>query len=293
MKYVYVLLMLFITVNGYSQEIITDLSNDGLPFVNEEFRKLRDDIKSLETSVAANTAAISALTFDAKHYIMGLELEYDNDTSLNVKAGALEVDGEILVSTADTAVSLGDTPTDGWNYIYAYDNTTIAFYVSTSAPDKHDADGNTDGTLYYLISGSTEYRCIGAVYVSSNVINQFYQIDNYVQFDTFLLIKSGTTTSSTWQTFTTTYIPAISTCGYFELLSQNDGTNFPLIYIRPYGSANTISFLSENLWRPAVGYEQTVYCKCFTGSAQQVDIKMVVPGGTGTVKTVGFYLNIR
>lgn len=267
--------------SGYCQENISLFDNESLPVLNDELRKLRNDIRSAESSITTLTTSISALDFDGKHFISGLELEYDNDDNVVVYPGAVEIDGTVLVSTADTDVSLGGTPSNGWHYIYAYNNSdTIAFYTSTTAPNAHDADNDTDGTLYFLLTGGVKYRCIGQVYVSSNAIVVFYQNGNYYQFDTFISVSHGATSTAN--------IPVTSTQGYFELYVLANASLNALAKIRPAGSSGNY-FSSPSI------IECYTYTVCMTNSSQQVDCSLATGGGgaQATCKTVGYWVNIR
>lgn len=229
------------------------------------------------------------------HHIHGCILSYNGVNTFTVSAGTVEIDNMYLTNTAQSsAIDITDTAnyfegsvvgTSQWCYIYvARLGTSLQWTVklSTEAPQYADTNDNISGVLLYRKYDSKFYRCIGAVYRdSSGNIRKFYQDGNYVQYDQFAQVAD----SSNSQAYA--HIPAISSLGYFELKAHGSTAQSGTVEIRPAGSSGSYVTVHQ-----AYGRTQHVYARCFTNSSQKIDVQ-INPASITTVKTVGYWLNIR
>lgn len=234
------------------------------------------------------------------HYIHGCELACvsGNSNSITVSAGMIEIDSVFYRSTAttdpiniNTAANYigGVAPaTATWCYVYltqAGISQTWEVKLSTTAPDKADTAGNSDGRAIYMTVGSTHYRCIGAVYRESDgSVRQFHQNDTFIQYDDFVPVSESVTADAN--------IPEISTHGYFELRAYAINGQYGRAKLRPAGSGGDYFIVG---WESPVAHEMhdAAYVECRTNDFQQVEVDVVIDNGIATCKTVGFWINAR
>ena len=251
------ILFLCLTSIVFSQNIIFDPENDSGFTVNDEFRKSRKQTSFLQQQINAITV------YEYKGYINGLECEYVSSTSVKIKSGYADIDGKVYQLSSDSTVSISSL-SDGWIYIYVYNSSgNLDVYTSNTYPE------------------TSQYRCIMAIYKNSGSILKFYQQDDYVQYDTFVSVSSGSTSDAN--------IPKISILGNFELYAQADGSNQAEVKIRCAGSSGDYI----NLTTGTVQMMETIVC-CFTNSLQQVDCSITTIGSSiATCKTIGYWINCR
>jgi hypothetical protein len=176
------------------------------------------------------------------------------------------------------------------------DNANNVKLLGANPPNKADTLGNYTGTLIYYYDGSTYWRIIGAVWVyTNNTITtdgstpaKWYQIGNFIQWDTAVAIVSGGTIGWTLQVCTGG-MPAISICAEFQIQLESTATG--AMYVRPHGSSSTNGtiFASFGNWAGANTY-WNIYGKCFTDSSQQIDYSI---SNYGSLTLSGYYLSIR
>ena len=156
--------VLGIAIPTYSDEVLSGFDEEtDLPVLTELLRKLRKDINSVKDS-------------SYKHYRKGLTLKNGTtaDEDIKIRPGVIDIGGVLLTATADSSdldvgtetFLAGSTGTDQYIYIYVWnDSKSIAYRLSTEAPDLSDTDDKTaEFPMRYQKYSTTYYRCVGAVY---------------------------------------------------------------------------------------------------------------------------------
>lgn len=286
-KYIVLLIFLFVNLCNAQQDTITSLDNDGLPAINEEIRKLHQSIDSKISTLQTAITNLQNSMVVPDHYIKGFELAYNSATVVSILTGTLELNGRFYNTTSNNTVNVSSA-SDGWVYIYAYDDdndSNLSFGYLANAPNKSDTAGNTDGTLRYYYDGSMYLRCLGAVYKDAGAIRKFYQNGNYIKYAIFIGVSISSATSSN--------LPAISSIGYFELYIHTVSVGAPNLGelgIKATGSTDSYIYIQNKL----VGDGLKVYSICNVNINQLIDVyKPYSTGITATVQTVGYWINIR
>lgn len=229
------------------------------------------------------------------HHIHGCILSYNGVNTFTVSPGTVEIDNMYFTNTAQSdAIDITDITNyfegtavgnSQWCYVYVTrlgSSLQWTVKLSADAPQYADTNNNTSGILLYRKYNSTFYRCIGAVYRdSSGNIRKFYQDGNYVQYDAFEQVADSSDSQAD------AHIPDVSILGYFELTAHGSTAQSGTVEIRPAGSNGSYVTVHQ-----AYGRTQHVYARCFTNSSQQIDVQINSASIT-TVKTVGYWLNIR
>lgn len=248
----------------------------------------------------------------------GLELVYSTTTALIVNAGSLTHGHNTNIDeTSNTTLTLG-TAADwydgsthsysggaGWCYV-GVDSSGNIKLLHTSAPDKADDSGNTDGTkLYWYDSGNTEYwRVIGAVYVSTadQLSRKWFQQGDIIRYDTPVSLTT-TVSSGAWSSAVTCAMPQISEYGFFGSKVDGTGTSqtssLAVMFLRANGSTGSTNrpdgeglyVFGASGWSPGYYGEQ----ESFTDSSQQIQHYDYLPVASATIEVTqkGFKLNIR
>ena len=248
----------------------------------------------------ATKTYIDSKRYCPQHHIDGFELVCDTTADLDVTPGIVQIgqNNEFYSSATKIDVngitSAGNyfegSPISGTGIVYVYVTpygSTVRVKYSLNAPQYSDTFGNTAGTLIYRkIAGTPDvwYRCIGALRVTSNVIEQFRQQGAYFALDSFISISAGSTSDS--------HIPKISKLGNFWLEAYAGNGQYALTQLRPAGSTGDY-FVAG--WGSAVAHElrDTAVVACPTNDDQQVDYVANVSSGTSICNLIGWWINIR
>jgi len=263
--------------------------------------------KTLLAKVVCASGSITSITDCARrqpvhgqeHQIDGLELEYSDSTHVKVNAGVCWIAGVkyLLINQEDVDLDTASNWIDGsvylpnsshWVYVYVSSTgTLLSVKLSETAPAYSDAYGNSWSSSIdrYHYASLTPYRCIGAIYVTDNgsahtAVRKFYQTKDYVQYDELQAVSSGAETDAD-KTLDQANIPAVSVSGVFELWSDSSNE----AKIKPKGATD---YLSSGI---ANGNNANTYPVCLIGDSSSFTI--TTESATATVKTAGYYLNIR
>ena len=240
----------------------------------------------------------------------GFELVYDSPATVKVNAGTL-AHGQTRVNKVENKILTLNNLDDwydgsihsyvnkaGWCYV-GVDNAGNIRLLGANPPNKADTAGNTAGTLLYSYLGSTYYRVIGAVHISTgNAIDlKWFQTGNYVALDIPVSLTTSLSTGA-WSSALSCAagMPAISMMGEFAIYIAGAATGAGEgVGIRPNGSTYD-TIIRHAIGCGAVGtstFGQYVE-RCMTDASQQIQY-YTYSGGTTLVEIAikGYYLNIR
>jgi len=221
-----------------------------------------------------------------KHVVVrGFELVYSSTAAVIISPGTLYHSSTEVNKTANTTLTLAvashwwDGAVDsyaagaGWCYIGVDSSGNIKF-LGNNAPDKADTEGNTDGTKLYWYDGSSYWRVIGAVHVSTGdaIDKKFYQQGDWVYYDVQQAALS-TGTATDWTDINCSdFIPAISQMGAFSFYGTHQDTEL-ILYARTNGSSGTGHRVLDGYDSTSTDYKVNS-CNVITDVGRRIEYKL-------------------
>lgn len=301
-------------------------ANDGETFGGSDIQNIQSDVSSQTAQLSADNAFTGTNTFSgtttfsgtingvssAKDCITrGFELVYGSVEQVIVNVGTLyhgttqvnkTANVHLGVTTAgDYITGVSQQAASTWLYVYVNSSGGIDF--DTTAPDKSDVSGDTEGTLiyYYYSTGTTYHRCIGAIYLNatgSGEITKFYSNDGKTYFWNAPISITTSASDEAWSVATScaTAMPAISRMGIFRG-SATVSNSYVAVAVKPNGATGgTVTAGANSGWFTlAYASADTAAtagdCISLTDSSQQ--IQYATDGSTVALFCRGYVLNIR
>ncbi len=295
-------------------------ASDGSPLSGSDLQDIQTDIDGQTPTLAGNnewsgnqefTGTVSGVGAARDIIARGFELKYGSAEQLIIKAGLLyhnDTEVSITTNTHIDVTTAGDYVTGVSEraidiFLYVYSTSAGALKFSTTAPNRADTNGNTEGTLYYLFVSPTFYRVVGAVKLNdsnSGEIIEFFQSGNEVSWQEPHTVVSAA--SSTWANVDLSAVmPEISVYGRFGVLASDNNANVAAVMIRPGGSTFSDGFTAHAedakgvMSQPGGATDNLIAgeLESQTDDSQTIDYINSASLNTSTIVVKGYKLNIR
>ena len=253
------------------------------------------------TSVVDYRVTTVSLGISDDRYLEGMDLAWVTSEKLSIDTGVVYVGSTRVSKTSQVQLNIttaGDyiggasqQGTSKWLYVYVGDEGNIDFYAT--APNYHDATGNTAGKKYYYKYGTEYLRCLGAIRLNatgSGEITKFYMIRNFVKYDPGVSVTVALS-AATWTSLPcTAAIPPISTLGLFGCYIDHEASTTAL-YLRPTSGIGQTAYGSGN---SIIGYSLAASeLLCPTNPSQSIDYYNLAGDSAIAITVDGYYMDIR